>query len=965
MTEDSKARKALALFESLVDADQGTWSERLDLECGDDHELKVQVERLLTLEEPGDFLGTPVATVESAQHETRLPAGYEIDDFVIEKMLGAGGMGEVYLATDRRLDRRVAIKVVTRGLHGDAWRLRLRTESRAISALNHPHIRALYDVGSSDSFDYLVMEYLEGETLAERLKKSGRLAEPEVSELALQIASALCAAHERGIVHRDLKPANILLTEAGVKVLDFGIAKFTSAARFKSGSDVDDTGGPATAPGALLGTASYMSPEQARAEDLDQRTDVWSFGCVLYEMLTGRRAFDGKTESDCLVACLEREPDWSALPASTTAGMRLLVERCLRKDRDRRLFHIADARLELEDEQLGVAGGRALSAADSGRRSARFLVFGLALLLLGALAAIVGLLVTSPRPHESPATLHGELSVTLPADAALVDDQTLPLSIGRPSIALSPDGKLLVYVAQRESADVRQLYMRRLDSFNVEPIAATDGAFAPFFSPDGEWIAFFAAERLHKISLRGGRPITLCAAPNPFGGTWGPDGDIVFATDFGSHLRTVSAHGGLSTLVTERRGELLGGLGGNFHWPQFLPGGKALIVGTGPLENSLEVLAMPGGERLAQIDEPGTGPLCAVPGHLLFGRAGDVYALPFDHETLEPTGPAFPAIEGVRTARFASGAAHQTTLAANGTIAYVPGPPLGLATLVWRDLAGEESTAVEGERVYGALQISPDGQDLAATVHDLILEVWIFAVAAEKTPRKLSGDEPSWAPVWSQDGDRIIHTALRDGSLTLLLRNADGSGEPDDLLAGWSGGHVNKPRDVSPDGEWLLFDAARSEGRGLDVWAYRFRDRSLHAVLASDENESAPTFSPDGDWIAYTSGDATGYSVYACPFPAGEPRLKLSRRRGEEPVWSTDGSRVFYRDGREWRAAHRDGSHVESLFRGPYLNAPGISYDFDTTRERFLLIRAKPLATAQREIRIIFGALEKLDGGAR
>ncbi len=955
---EERERRALEISERLVDQDSSRRSEDLDRECGDDGELRRRVEDLLTAESPAEFL-QPLgfATLAEIVDETRLVfgPGDTLDKFVIERLIGSGGMSQVYLAKDSRLERHVAIKILSPHLNGPTWRRRLAIESRAISALKHPNVCTLYDVGREDSVEFLVMEYVEGETLAERLARKTPVPLDEIVRIALELTRALGAAHEIGIVHRDLKPSNIVLSDSGVKVLDFGVAKFNSppTLRDAQGSAAADI---ASRSGLILGTVSYMSPEQARGQRIDQRTDIWSFGCVLFELLARKRAFDGKTDGDCLVACLEREPDWEALPSTTPPRIRLLVERCLRKDAELRLHHMADARLELEDSTDAEAVAERLSARPltTWRRLLPWIITSVALAL-----CVIQLFVPRVR-SPSDGSERRELSIILPEDSPIVDERSLPLSIGRPSIAMSPDGSKIVYVAARFPSAGRHLCLRSLDAFDVIPIEGTEEACGPFFSPDGVRVAFFARERLHTVSLQGGRPTTLCDAPNPYGGTWSADGTIVFATDFGSHLRRVSENGGTVEDVAPRRGELMGGLRGNFHWPQFLRNRKAVLVGTGPLDHRLEVVSLVGGEILSRIDEPGTGPLLAGSSHLLFGRSGDVYALPFDFTSLKPTGRAFPFVEGVRTSSLATGASHQTSVAADGTIAYVPGPTLDLGTLVWVETSGEIVSAVEGQRVYGALQLSPDGDRVAATVHDLKLEVWIFDLSGEARPRRISGREPSWAPVWDSKGTRVIYTAMLGGRLTLLSCPVDGVGDREDLLGDWDDGFLNKPRDVSPDGEWLLFDAAKATDRGLDVWAYRFADRTIHPILVSDESESVPTFSNDGTSIAYTAGDEKGYRVFVCPFPGGDPKVQVSSGRGEEPVWSGDDSRIYYRDGNEWFAGTRSGDAGTKLFRGPYLNVPGVSYDYDASEDRFLVIQGIAHDRPQREIRVISNGLRLL-----
>ena len=698
--------------------------------------------------------------------------GKTLGHYQVTGKLGAGGMGEVYRATDTRLGRDVALKVLPEAFARDPERLaRFEREARVLAQLNHPNIAAIYGFEHVDGVPFLVLEYVPGQTLAEMIA-----AVPLAPETLLQICSevgyALEEAHSKAVVHRDLKPANIKITPEGkIKVLDFGLAK--------AFADESAGGDPAQSPtlsvgatrvGTLLGTAAYMSPEQARGQPLDRRTDIWSLGCVLYEMLAGKRAFSGASITDVVAAVVRAEPDWTALPASTPAAMRALLRRCLEKDPRRRLQHIGDARILLEElEEPAPALSPARPAAPWPRR-----VLPWALALLMAVAAALAWW-RATRPQPGPVT---RTQVTLsPTDRLVLADA--------PCLALSPDGTRLVYTARR--AGRAQLFLRRMDRFEAAPIAGTEGTEGPFFSPDGEWVGFFAGGKLKKAALSGGAPVALCDAQDSRGAAWGADDVIVFTPSgaLGAGLMRVSASGGAPQALTTpdaKQGE------SGHRWPEILPGGKALLfsVWTGGSfeEARIAVLRLDTGERKTLL-EGGTNPRYAAGGsgggYLIFARAGGLLAAPFDAAQLRLTGPPVPVLSGLIT-NARTGAA-QFTLSATGSLAYVPGSAdSGETSLVWVDRKGQVAPLTAAHRTYTNPRLSPDGRRLAVTpLAAGGRHVWVLDLARNTAARLTFEGNTNSSPAWSPDGRRIVFRSNQAGADNLYWKPADGSG-PEERL---------------------------------------------------------------------------------------------------------------------------------------------------------------------------------------
>jgi hypothetical protein len=694
-----------------------------------------------------------------------LSAGARLGPYEILAPLGAGGMGEVYRARDIRLDRTVAIKVLPSHLSASPeLRSRLEREAKAISQLSHPHICTLHDVGREGETGFLVMEYLEGETLAHRLEK-GPLPLEQALRTASEIADALDRAHRQGVVHRDLKPGNIMLIKSGAKLLDFGLAKLRGAGSVEevaAHSALPTEARPLTEEGKIVGTYPYMAPEQLEGEKADARTDIFAFGAVMYEMVTGQRAFEGKSRASLIAAILSSEPrPISKLQPMTPPLLDRVVRRCLAKDPDERWQSAGDLTAELRWIAEGVveARGHALPAG-AGWKGQRLALSGLCAVLL---AGLVWSLVRTPAPRA----LTGPVvraALPLAAGERMAYARRLPNGVGRPSLALSPDGSKVAYVVvDGESTRIR---LRGLAQADATSLAGTEGGFDPFFSPDGRWLAFFTAGKLKKVSLHGGDPVTLCEAINPWGGTWGEDDTILFSARGATELTRVAAAGGKAEVVftpDQRR------------WPQVLPGGEAVLFTARGLGNPdfLSLVAFfPGSGETKPLLEGGSFARYVPTGHLIYVRGGAVHAVPFDPERVEVTGAATVVLDGVRVER---GGAAQLSTSRDGTLVYAPGGAMNITELVWVDREGKVEPLGFPPLPFGSFRLSPNGRRLAAVVSERQPDVWIYDLERE-TRHKLAPESDSSSPIWAPDGTRAAFVSRRAGGGRVYLKSADGSG---------------------------------------------------------------------------------------------------------------------------------------------------------------------------------------------
>ena len=822
--------------------------------------------------------------------------GESLGAFEIRGPLGSGGMGEVYLAWDTKLEREVAIKLLPEEFANDADRLgRFEREAKLLASLSHPNISGIYGIEEADGKRFLSLEFVPGEPLAARIK-ARRLRIREVLEITRQIADALEAAHRDGIIHRDLKPSNVMITPDGTaKVLDFGLGKaFSSAATSDADAEAPTESSGLTSSGLVVGTVPYMSPEQARGFAVDKRTDIWSFGCVLYEALSGRRAFEGETHSDTIVAVLEHEPGWEALPAKTPARIMDLLRRCLNKDPSRRLRHIGDAKLEIEEAAAELSGDSldAFSAIKQRRhidwrRAAPWLVAGLAVVV--AVVAITWGNLDREQPWGGKGPSFRE--------TLLPDERLFINEFGHP-FAISADGRYLAYSAHRGTSD-SALYVRDLNELESRQVPGTGGARSPFFSPDGQWIGYFADGKLQKVSMDGGTPTTLCDTMSFFGATWLDDDTIVF-TD-ATRLLRIPAEGGSPMLVVSsdvERAEY-------FDSPAGLPGSRAVLITTITAdEGHVEAVILDTGARklLLDADYPRIG--YANSGHLVYGESGTIFAAPFDAEELQVTGPSAAVREDVDA--YGDGTGAIFAFSDGGTLVYVPTRQTStVRSLVWADREGNSEPVTDELRSYSAPRISPDGRQVAVTIieHSRSYNVWIYDLDEHKF-RRLTFEGNNEVPIWAPDGSRLAFLSYRDGLANLYSKAADGGGSAELLLdtetdaeRAAGAGHFRYPSAWSPDGRFIAYYEA-TPGSQWDVSMLSLDGRRSTPAMNSAAGELSLRFSRDGEWIAYVSNETGQYEVYVEHFPSTGGKWQISRGGGVSPIWAPDGQELYFDNGR-------------------------------------------------------------------
>jgi Tol biopolymer transport system component len=786
-----------------------------------------------------------------------LDIGTRLGSYEILAPLGEGGMGEVYRARDTRLGRDVAIKALPEVFASDAERLaRFEREAKLLASLSHPNIAGIHGLEEVQGHRYLVLEIVEGETLSARLAR-GPLPMDEALEVCRQIAAGVEAAHESGVVHRDLKPANVMLTPSGgVKVLDFGLAKGGGTAA--KGADVSQSVSPtmtyaATSAGMILGTAAYMSPEQARGKVVDRRTDIWSFGCVLYECLAGRKLYDGETVSDLVAKILEREPDWKALPVATSQRVRDLLARCLRKDPRERLRDIGDARLELADALAHREGPAAIPAAGSARGGR------VAWIIAGALAVtlIVSLVVLVPRASHVPGRI-SRLTIATPTVGTLSGDPG--------SFALSPDGRMLVYTLDDASGGTH-LWLRPLDALESRRLEGTDGATFPFWSPDSRHVGYFAQGNLQRIPAAGGPVQTICEAHAGRGGAWSPQGVILFAPEAQSALLRVSASGGLSTRAT-----VLDSTHGEYshRFPAFLPDGRHFIYGTHPeAQGNLFNICV------ASLDDPHGRPLLlsataavfAPPGYLLFTRDQALLAQRIDLRALKMQGEPVSLSDQPEVSGSISLSPVASCTAA-GQMLY--GQRDNRPTdLVWVDRDGRrQSSPAHFEDVLLLPVISPAGDQMVANTIGLAARVWLFDLARGGSTKLPAVQGADWTPVWSADGKQVA--VLNESPSGNVVLGRDVSSGAEHVLVPARPGIYAEPDAWSPDGRSLILSQiVKGHQRDLVV-ASTGAGAAERVWLGTPAVETGAAFSPDGRWLAYTSDVSGRREVYVDAFP--EPR---------------------------------------------------------------------------------------------
>ncbi len=864
--------------------------------------------------------------------------------------LGAGGMGEVYRARDTKLNRDVALKVLPEAFTSDSDRLaRLRREAQVLASLNHPHVAAIYGLEEADGKLALVLELVEGETLDERLRR-GAIPIDDALPIAKQMAEGLEAAHEKGIVHRDLKPSNVKLTKDGeVKILDFGLAKAIEGETTNEGGESQSPtlSRRMTEAGVILGTAGYSSPEQARGKAVDKRADIWAFGVVLFEMLSGRRLFSGETVSDTLAAVLRQEIDWRALPASTPPGLRFVLERCLNRDSKKRLRDIGEARIAFE-ERLGTPDTVRVS---SGLRALAWVIALSATIIALALWA---LWLRAPQPAP-PLRLTAELGA----------DVSLSIGMG-PTAILSPDGRLLAFVANQGAGGRPLLHLRRLEKLDATPLSGTEDARDPFFSPDGEWIALVADRKLNQVSVTGGAAVTLCDAEDARGGTWAEDGTIFFTPSLTARVglsRVSSAGGTPQTLTTPDPASEV-----SHRWPQALPGGKAVLFTAGSggnYEDASLVVHVLEGETRKVLYRGGYHGRYLPSGHLVFIHEGTLFAAPFDLDRLELTGEPVPAVESV-SANATSGGA-KFAFSRDGTLVYQRGEGLGLTTPIqWMDREGKLQPLRAARGVYYNIRFSPDGQRLALDILEgQNRDVWVYDWGRDTLSRLTFDSGEDLGPVWTPDGRRITYSSARADKATgnLYWQRADGTGEAERLTESknlqvprsWhkSGGFLAF-QELNPQTSWdiLILPLTEDEASG-------WKPGKPTVFLNSSFSEVGAAFSPDGLWLAYTSNESGRTEVYVRPFPDPGGKWQVSAAGGVWPTWSRSRQELFYRgeDGRILVAAYvvegdrfrAEKPRVWSPEPLPLRGFVGRIYDLHPDGERFAVLRASEEAAASQD----------------
>ena len=833
-----------------------------------------------------------------------LAPGTRFGAYEVAAQIGVGGMGEVYRARDAKLNRDVALKVLPDSFLNDPDRLaRFQREAHVLASLNHPHIAAIYGVEDSRGVRALVMEFVEGPTLADRIAE-GPVPFDEAIGIAAQIAEALGAAHDQGVVHRDLKPANIKVRPDGtVKVLDFGLAKavepdasvgpnFGSANPAALSQSPTITTPAMTQVGVLLGTAAYMSPEQAKGRPADKRSDVWAFGCVFYEMLTGQRAFAEDDISETLAAVLKSEPDWTLIPADVPQPIRTLIQRCLVKDRRQRVADISAATFVLCE--LGNLGTRAATANVAAAPRSRWQRVLPPLAAAAVTGAIVGTIAWMLRPITR-APIAAQFSFALP-------EGQIASGGARQSVTISPDGTRIVYAANS------RLFVRSIGELVAHPIPGTEGttigAVNPLFSPDGHSIAFFSvgdtspsSSQLRRVPIGGGAASPIATLGAPFGGSWGPDG-ILIGQGSGGVVR-VSERGGTPELVVRVAA------GESAYGPQMLPGTQTMIftLGKNVAENGwdkAQIVAhsLKDGSRRILVDGAADARYLQS-GHLLYAVAGTMFAAPLDLETLTLTGPAVPVIMGVR--RGGSGrltAVTQLALSDTGTLVYLPGPATGSSAL--RNVVLDATPLKLRSADYVHPRVSPDGRVLAVGQNSgRESDIWMYDLSEQSEIRRLTYGGHNRFPVWSGDGRRVTFQSARDGDRAIFWQSANGASGAERLTKP-AQGEEHIPESWSRDGKRLLFSVFKDAKFSLWVWTLDGRSSAPFGNVLSNAPLSA-TFSPDGRWIAYAAAEEAGEimspnrGVFVQPFPATGERHQAPKRVIDfHPLWAPDGKSIFY-----------------------------------------------------------------------
>ena len=901
-----------------------------------------------------------------------LQPGTTLGPYEVTAKLGEGGMGEVWRATDTKLNRDVALKILPEAFATDPDRLaRFQREAQVLASLNHPNIAQIHGIEEQDDTRALVLELVEGPTLADRISK-GPIPLDEALPIAKQIAEALEAAHEAGVIHRDLKPANIKVRDDGtVKVLDFGLAKALDPSPTGDPSQSPTLTAAATQMGVIMGTAAYMSPEQARGKPVDRRTDIWSFGCVLYEMLAGKKTFDGTDITETIARVVEREPDWDALPSGVSPVLDSFLRRCFAKEPKQRLRDVGDLRLAMEGV-FDIRGAEQEISTGSGSRVllTRSTVWAsLATLIVGSVGTALVLDTTSGTSDQVAYVILNVDPINRLGDTGGVVYASPILS--RTTIALSPDGTRVVLAGWQDGE--QSLFVRALDRPETTPIPGTEEALNPFFSPDGEWVGFWANGQLHKVALSGGLPVPLCETTVIYGASWTTEDRIVFAQGSGG-LWTVSAEGGLPELFTQPRGE-----GGTMHrLPWALPSGAVLFTEmvAGNRADAEVVVEVPGNGTRRVLVEGATNPIYAPSGHLLFVRSGVLWAVPFDVTALEITGPEVPVLEdimqaiGLPNVSLNTGAA-QLSLSASGTLAFLPGGVVEpeRRRVVSVNRRGQADPLDFPLSTYWTPRVSPDGRYIA--VADAVAGNVIVLDRRRNVVQRLPGNGLS-VGAWTPDGDRVF-TSWSEGTRppNLFWQYADGSALPERIATAQD---LQFAGSATPTGELIYVERREQTGADILVIDPFEPDSGITPVIAGPSADAYPALSPDGRWLAYASNESGVFEVFVVAYPEPDRKYQVSSGGGLMPVWSSNGEELFY----VRRRTGQDASVMEVLVSGdsefeaqsPHelfsfpLQFSGFTRSYDVTPDgHFVMVERdlSPRSLADTSPRIILDWLSELE----
>src|SRR6202165_1114917 len=858
-----------------------------------------------------------------------LTSGTKLEPYEIVSPLGAGGMGEVYRARDARLERDVAIKIFPPQFFSDPVRKqRFEREAKAISSLNHPHICVLHDIGHQDGTDYLVMEYLEGETLDARIVR-GPLKIDDALKIAIEMADALDKAHRSGVVHRDLKPANIMLTKSGVKLLDFGLAKPVSEA-FASGQTLSispATSRPLTAEGTIIGTMQYMSPEQLEGKETDARSDLFSFGAVLYEMLAGKHAFDGKSQASVIAAILEHEPQpVSTFQPMTPPALDRLIRTCLAKDPEERIQTAHDAKLQLQwiAEGGSQAGDAVRIPAGRVRRHYLGWLMASAFFVLMTAASVAWWRASNPRPRR----MYFQASVLFAAN----------------DLALSPDGHILALVAYSAQANNYVLWTHQVGGRQTNSLAGTQGASYPFWSPDGKFIGFFADGKLKKVQASGGQAQVICEAPNGRGGTWNQDGVVLFTGDALQGLSRVSSAGGSPVELTKPDKSRFQA---SHRWPVFLPDGKHFLYLASNFSGQLEYNAI----FLGSLDSQETRLLVntsanaayAEPGYLLYLRDNALVAQPFDRRHYVLSGEPHTLNDDVLYTPLVDRAVF--SVSSGAVLVMQTGKGAALSQLMWFDRTGKPAGTVGVPGSYNNVRLSPDGHRIVTDQTDTDgrhIDIWVHEPVRRTGPGLTFDPSLDEAPIWSPDGKQILFTSNRKQlGFHFYLKNADGSGLEEEA-ADFGPGLLANAWDWSRDGKYVLIR------KGIELWYFSWSDRVAKPLLQAKWTARNAQFSPDGRWVAYASNETGRMEIYVSAFPTANGKWQVSSAGGQEPRWRQDGRELFYlsAEGKLMAVAVTAGASFEAglptvLFqthrRQPVSAQDFFSYDVSGDGQKFLI----------------------------